>query len=95
MTTPTWRPHPFADYEFDVLASDEDFARGAFIAGVEDFDHACYASSLNAQTGNWERKGPSQDRVAARLWAERVAGLHPTNPGDERPPFYYPAEDRE
>jgi hypothetical protein len=48
----------------------------------------------NAATGNLERGGPYSDRVAAMLWAERVAGLHPAKPGDERPPFYYtpPAE---
>jgi hypothetical protein len=33
-----------------------------------------------------------QDRVEAMLWAERVAGLHPSKPGDECPPFYYKPE---
>ena len=41
------------------------------------------------QRGIGERGGAYYDRVEARLWCERVAGLHPAKPGDERPPFYY------
>ena len=88
--TPTWRPNPkVTSYDFDVLASDEDFSRGVCIAMIEDFAYAAYPTALNAKTGNWERGGPHQDRVAARQWAERVADLHPTKPNDERPAFYY------
>lgn len=92
MTTPTWHPHPrITDYQVDVLADDEAFARGDYIASVEDFGYACYATALNAATGNVERGGPHSDRAAAYAWAERVAGLHPVKPTDERPPFYYAA----
>ena len=90
MTIPTWRPHPkIASYDCDILANDEMFARGDCIAMLEDFGYAAYPTAQNAQTGNVERGGPYQDRMAARLWAGRVAGLHPTKPGDEREPFYY------
>ena len=63
--------------------------RGHHMARVEDFGYAAYPSALNAATGNWERHGPTQDRVEGKLWAERVAGIHPVKPGDERSPFYY------
>jgi hypothetical protein len=63
--------------------------RGYHIARIEDFGYAAYPSAHNAQTGNWERHGPTRDRVEGKLWAERVAGIHPVKPGDERPPFYY------
>ena len=63
--------------------------RGQHIARIEDFGYAAYPSALNAVTGNWERHGPTSDRVAGKLWAERVAGIHPVNLGDERAPFYY------
>ena len=90
--TPVWRPNPNVnDYDSDVLADDEMHERGVCVATIEDFGYACYPTALNAETGNVERGGPHQDRVAARQWAERVAGLHPTKPGDERPPFYYDA----
>ena len=59
------------------------------IARIEDFGYAAYPSALNAATGNWERGGAYSNCVEAMLWAERVAGLHPAKPGDERPAFYY------
>jgi hypothetical protein len=62
---------------------------GLHVARIEDFGYAAYPSALNAATGNWERHGPTSDRVAGKLWAERVAGVHPPKPGDERHPFYY------
>lgn len=67
--------------------------RGFHIARIEDFGYAAYPSALNALTGNWERNGPMEDKVAGKLWAERVAGVHPTKPSDERPPFYYSDKD--
>ncbi|MGJ5075479.1 hypothetical protein [Bradyrhizobium oligotrophicum] len=63
--------------------------RGQHIAAVEDFGYACYPRAYNPKDQRWERGGAYQDRVEAKLWAERVAGIHPTKPGDERPPFYY------
>lgn len=85
--TATWQPNPNSTerWQCDELVT----ADGRHIAMVEDFGYAAYPSALNAATGNWERGGPHEDRVAAILWAERVAGEHPTKPGDERPPFYY------
>ena len=79
-----WLQHP--DYLECEEYVDE---RGCHIARIEDFGYAAYPSALNAATGNWERHGPTQDRVAGKLWAERVAGLHPMKQSDERPPFYY------
>lgn len=94
MTTPTWRPHPIiTDYACDILASDEHVAQDRCLAMIEDFGKTdfVYPCAINAATGNLERGGPMHpDR--ARAWAERVAGLHPSQAGDERPPFYYAAE---
>jgi hypothetical protein len=82
----TWQPNPHhSDYRDDLLMTDD----GVCIARIEDFGYAAYPCAINAATGNLERGGPYNDRVAAMLWAERVAGVHPTKPGDERPPFYY------
>lgn len=65
---------------------------GKVIAMLEDFGYAAYPCAINAQTGNVERGGAYFDRVAAILWAERIAGLHPTKSGDHRPAFYYDAD---
>jgi hypothetical protein len=82
----TWQPNPHnAEYPDDLLMDEND----AVIARIEEFGYACYPMALNAATGNWERGGPHFDRVAAVMWAERVAGLHPGKPGDGRPRFYY------
>ncbi len=85
-----WKPNPDtadgAHYESDDLLIDD---KGNVIARLEDFGYAAYPMALNAATGNWERGGPYTDRVAAMLWAERVAGEHPPKSGDERPAFYY------
>ncbi len=83
----SWLPNPDStdDWQCDELVTDKD----EHIARIEDFGYACYPSALNAATGNWERGGPYDDRVEAMLWAERVAGEHPSKAGDERPRFYY------
>jgi hypothetical protein len=83
--TATWQPNPYSPDEVEGLVDDD----GSVIALVEDFGYACYPSAINASTGNRERGGAYYDRVEARLWCERVAGLHPAKPGDGRPPFYY------
>jgi hypothetical protein len=89
----TWSPNRRAEEEEgvadDLLVDDS----GVQLARVEDFGYACYPCAINAKTGNLERGGPTKDRVEARLWCERVAGLRPARPGDERPPFYYSEED--
>ncbi len=84
---PTWQPNPNTDdaWQCDMLVDEH----GNAIAYLEDFDYAAYPCALNASTGNWERGGPHEDRVAAMQWAERVAGIHPAKQGDERPSFYY------
>jgi hypothetical protein len=79
-----WEPNPHYE-QCDEYVTDD----GQHIARIEDFGYAAYPSALNAATGNWERHGATEDRVAGMLWAERVAGIHPVKPGDERPPFYY------
>ena len=83
----TWQvnPHSTEVWECEELVTED----GLHIARWENFAHGAYPSALNQATGNWERGGHFGDRVAAKLWAERVAGLHPAKPGDERPPFYY------
>jgi hypothetical protein len=88
---PGWtaNPHTTKHHESDDILIGSD---GANLARVEDFGYACYPCAISAKTGNLERGGPMRDRVEAKLWAERVAGLHPNKPGDERPPFYYSAE---
>lgn len=89
---PTWTPSPHStdSWQDDHLIDE----KGVHIARVEDFDNACYPSAINAKTGNLERGGAYTDRVAAMLWAERVAGVHPEKTGDERPPFYYSLDNR-
>lgn len=72
-------------HEEEVLVTDG----GEIIARVEDFGYACYPCAINAKTGNLERGGAYYDKVEAKLWAERVAGEHPSKPEDVRPPFYY------
>lgn len=79
-----WVPNPKYQ-ECDEYVTDD----GQHIAAIEDFGYAAYPSAHNAATGNWERGGAYTDRVEAMLWAERVAGVHPLKPGDERPAFYY------
>lgn len=79
-----WLQHP--DYEQCEEYVDEN---GLHIARIEDFGYAAYPSAYNAKEKRWERHGPTQDRVAGKLWAERVAGIHPVKDGDERPRFYY------
>ncbi len=78
-------PHDHG-YEKDEILMTED---GVAIARLEGFGYACYPCAINAKTGQLERGGAHQDRGRAKLWAERVAGLRPTLPGDERPAFYY------
>lgn len=86
MGVPTWQPSlDEPGYQVDRLVDEA----GDTIAMIEDFGYACYPSALNAVTGNKERGGAYRDRVSAMLWAERVAGLHPPKPEDERPAFYY------
>ena len=75
------------DYRVDDLIID-----GETVARIEVFWYASYPCAINAKTGNLERGGAYHDEVQAKLWAERVAGLHPTRPTDERPPFYYQKE---
>ena len=86
-----WKPNPHnldfdGRYESDDILENEE---GNCIARVEDFGYSCYPMAINAKTGNLERGGAFSDRVAAKLWCERVAGLHPSKSGDERPAFYY------
>lgn len=83
----TWKPNPNStdDWQCDELVDDNDYVA----ARIETFDTRHYPMALNAATGNWERGGCYLDAVAAILWAERVAGIHPMKPTDERPPFYY------
>lgn len=84
---PRWEPNPnITEYQRDELTLPNGIH---VIARIEDFDYAAYPMALNATTGNWERGGAYTDRVEAMLWAERVAGLHPAKPEDERPAFYY------
>ena len=88
--TPKWHAIAGHDehHQIDALLADENDP-GSIIAMVEYFGHGChYPCAINAATGNLERGGP-MDGIAAVQWAERVAGLHPPKPGDERPPFYY------
>lgn len=87
---PTWQPNPHSTegWQCDELVTPDGVH---CVARIEDFEHAAYPSALNAATGNWERGGAYFDRVEAILWAERVAGLHPVKPQDERPAFYYSA----
>ena len=80
----TWCQSPYREDTEGLVDSN-----GIIIALVEDFGYACYPTAINAATGQKERGGSYQDRVQAKLWAERVAGEHPLKPGDERPPFYY------
>lgn len=83
---PEWKPErDETGYQVDILVDDD----GREIAMLEDFEYAAYPCAINCKTGNLERGGPHTDRVAAILWAERVAGVHPGKPGDERPAFYY------
>ena len=80
-----WKAAGDGSYDCEMLEVD-----GVVLAMIEDFGMGCtYPTARNAKTGNLERGGPHKDGVEAKLWAERVAGLHPTKPGDERPPFYY------
>jgi hypothetical protein len=81
----TWQPNPHhSEYPDDLLTD------GVSVIGrIEDFGYAAYPMAYNASTGNWERGGGYDDRVAAMQWAERVAGLHPPKAGDERARFYY------
>lgn len=86
MGIPTWKAvRDEIGYQVEDLVDEN----GNILARIEDFGYAAYPCAVNAVTGNLERNGPTYDRVAGKLWAERVAGLHPTKPGDERPPFYY------
>jgi hypothetical protein len=86
----TWRPLPSdsAGREVEVILAD-DANPDSIIAMIEDFGYAAYPCAINSKTGNIERGGAYWDRVEAKLWAERVVGLHPLKPSDERPPFYY------
>lgn len=89
--TPKWHAAAGKDehHQVDTLLADENIP-GSIIAMVEYFGHGCYyPCAINAKTGNLERGGPMEDPVAAVQWAERVSGVHPPKPGDERPPFYY------
>ncbi len=80
-----WTPVKDEDgYRVDDLIVD-----GKTIARIETFSYASYPCAINAKTGNLERGGGYRDEVEAKLWAERVSGLHPAKPGDKRPPFYY------
>lgn len=85
--TAMWQINPYSreNWHCEILVDDD----GGVIGIFEDFGYATYPTALNAKTKNWERGGPHLDGVEAKAWAERVAGLHPTKPGDERPPFYY------
>ena len=77
------------DYRVDDLVTDD----GTILGRIEAFWYASYPCAINSVTGNLERGGAYRDEVEARLWVERVAGLHPSKPGDERPPFYYQSKD--
>jgi hypothetical protein len=82
----TWQPNPHnSEYQDDLLIDEHENV----IARLEEFGYAAYPMAFNAVTGNWERGGAFDDRVAAMQWAERVAGLHPPKAGDERARFYY------
>lgn len=85
--TAQWTPVRDGDdgYMVDDLITND----GTAIARIEVFWYASYPCAINAKTGNLERGGAYHDEVEARLWAERIAGLHPKKPTDERPPFYY------
>lgn len=89
-----WQPNPLnPDYTDDILVTDD----GNVIARVERFydeDGPSYPCAVNVVTQNLERGGAMTCHVEAKLWAERVAGLHPVKPGDERPPFYYAKKDQ-
>lgn len=79
-----WLPNPHYD-ECDEYVTDD----GLHIARIEDFGYAAYPSAYNPKENRCERGGAYDDKVEAMLWAERVAGVHPLKPGDERPAFYY------
>lgn len=84
--TATWQPNP--EYpQMDGLVDDQ---TGLILATVEQFydDGPTYPTAFDPRTSRWERGGPMRDAVEARLWAERVAGLHPLKERDARPPFY-------
>ena len=76
---PSWMVDDLVDEKGETIARTEQFYKSM----------PTYPMALNSKTGNWERGGPFEDGVKARQWCERVAGLHPTKPGDERSPFYY------
>lgn len=88
----TWQPNPssYEGYQVDDLVTPS----GNIIARIEDFEYAAYPCAINAATGNLERGGAYEDRVEAILWAERIAGLHPVKPSDDRPAFYYRPEEK-
>lgn len=91
---PRWYPNPFYPacevlIEGTVGQAPTYKIDGVILGLVEDFKYAKYAQALNPKSGNFERMGACKDAVQAKMWVERVAGLHPLKMGDGRPPFYY------
>lgn len=84
--TASWQVNPHYPQQEGLVDDD-----GAILATVEQFydDGPAYPTAFDPHTRRWERGGPMTCPVKARLWAERVAGLHPRQEHDDRPPFYY------
>lgn len=74
----------YAAYPRALNSVTGNWERGGAHMGLAKYDPV---TKIKIEDGDQE-----EARVRAKLWAERVAGLHPTKPGDERPPFYYSNE---
>lgn len=82
--TLTWKPHPKTD-NVEILVDEKNECH----AMLEDFGYRCYPTAINCRTNNLERGGGRQDRVEAKLWCERMVGMHPLKETDQGSPFYY------
>ena len=71
----------YAAYPRALNAETGNWERGGAYAGIGKYDPV---TKIKISEGD-----PDAARVNAKLWAERVAGLHPLKEGDQRPPFYY------
>lgn len=73
-------PNNSEEWECEELIDDA----GAAIATLEVFCGRNYPWAFDPAKKSWVRGGCFSDKASAALWAERVAGLHPTKPGDDR-----------